>query len=80
MQGGIREGAGRKPKADKKIMKNIYLTQGQINQIEAIKLDNCKNFSQRCSELIDRGILSAKESRNSQMNKNNSKKLRRKNE
>lgn len=52
MQGGIREGAGRKPKADKKIMKNIYLTQGQINQIEAIKLDNCKNFSQRCSELF----------------------------
>ena len=76
MQGGIREGAGRKPKADKKIMKNIYLTQGQINQIEAIKLDNCKNFSQRCSELINRGILSAKESRNSQMNKNNSKKLK----
>ncbi len=76
MQGGIREGAGRKPKANKKIMKNIYLTQGQINQIEAIKLDNCKNFSQRCSELIDRGILSAKESRNSQMNKNNSKKLK----
>lgn len=56
MQGGSRKGAGRKPKSDKKIMKNIYLTQNQIDKIEAINLDGCKNFSQKCSKLIENGM------------------------
>ena len=56
MQGGSRKGAGRKPKSDKKIMKNIYLTQNQIDMIEATDLDNCRNFSQKCSKLIEKGI------------------------
>lgn len=56
MQGGIRKGAGRKAKDDKKIMKNIYLTQEQIDMIEQTELDDCKNFSQKCAKLITYGI------------------------
>lgn len=56
MQGGSRKGAGRKPKTDKKIMKNIYLTKEQIDMIEAYELEDCKNFSQKCVKLISQGM------------------------
>ena len=56
MQGGTRKGAGRKPVSDKKQMKNIYLTQSEIDVIDSLELDDCKNFSQKCSELIKIGI------------------------
>ena len=56
MQGGTRKGAGRKPVSDKKQMKNIYLTQSEIDAIDLLELDDCKNFSQKCSELIKIGI------------------------
>ncbi|MDY5409437.1 DNA cytosine methyltransferase [Veillonella caviae] len=60
MQGGIREGAGRKPKHDKKITKNIYLTPNEIIEINALDLDGCKNFSQKCAMLINRGLYDIK--------------------
>ncbi|ETE03897.1 hypothetical protein U750_09895 [Streptococcus pseudopneumoniae G42] len=47
MQGGTRKGAGRKPVSDKKQMKNIYLIQSEIDVIDSLELDNCKNFSQK---------------------------------
>lgn len=56
MQGGSRKGSGRKPKSDKKVMKNIYLTQEQIDMIEQIEFADCKNFSQKCAKLISYGI------------------------
>ena len=56
MQGGTRKGAGRKPVPDKKQMKNIYLTQCEIDAINSLELDDCKNFSQKCSEIIKIGI------------------------
>lgn len=56
MQGGTRKGAGRKPVSDKKQMKNIYLTQSEIDAIDSLEIDDCKNFSQKCSELIKIGI------------------------
>jgi len=56
MQGGTRKGAGRKPVSDKKKMKNIYLTQREIDAIDSLEIDYCKNFSQKCSELIKIGI------------------------
>lgn len=56
MQGGTRKGAGRKAKHDKKIMKNIYLSQEQIDMIKQTELDDCKNFSQKCVKLITYGI------------------------
>lgn len=56
MHGGTRKGAGRKPVSDKKRMKNIYLTQREIDTIDSLELDDCKNFSQKCSELIKIGI------------------------
>ncbi len=60
MQGGIREGAGRKPKHDKKITKNIYLTPNEVIEINALDLDGCKNFSQKCAMLINRGLYDIK--------------------
>lgn len=57
MQGGSRQGSGRKTKIDKKQGKNIYLTQKQITTIESLSLDGCKNFSQKCVELIKLGII-----------------------
>ena len=58
MQGGTRRGAGRKPVSDKKQMKNIYLTQSEIDSIVSLEFDDCKNFSQKCSELIKIGLKS----------------------
>lgn len=58
VQGGSRKGAGRKPKIDKKIMKNIYLTKEQIDIIEDFELEDCKNFSQKCVKLISQGMSS----------------------
>lgn len=64
MQGGIREGAGRKPKHDKKITKNIYLTPNEVIEIDALDLDGCKNFSQKCVMLINRGLYDIKHKSN----------------
>lgn len=64
MQGGIRKGAGRKPKHDKKITKNIYLTPNEVIEIDALDLDGCKNFSQKCVMLINRGLYDIKHKSN----------------
>lgn len=56
MQGGKRLGSGRKSKVDKKLMKNIYLTQSQIDEINSLNIDNCKNFSQKCAVLLKLGV------------------------
>lgn len=68
MQGGIREGAGRKAVKNKKVMKNIYITQSQIDKINSLELDNCKNFSQKCVELINFGISTVKQSMENEVN------------
>lgn len=54
MQGGIREGAGRKTKQNKKLTKNICLTPEEIETINALTLTGCKNFSQKCNLLINK--------------------------
>ena len=56
MQGGIREGAGRKTKQNKKLTKNICLTPEEIETINALTLTGCKNFSQKCNLLINKGL------------------------
>lgn len=42
MQGGIREGAGRKVKQNKKLTKNICLTPEKIATINSLTLRGCK--------------------------------------
>lgn len=56
MQGGIREGAGRKTKQNKKLTKNICLPPEKIETINALTLTGCKNFSQKCNLLINKGL------------------------
>jgi len=56
MQGGIREGAGRKTKQNKKLTKNICLIPEEIETINALTLTGCKNFSQKCNLLINKGL------------------------
>lgn len=56
MQGGIREGAGRKTKQNKKLTKNICFTPEEIETINALTLTGCKNFSQKCNLLINKGL------------------------
>ena len=56
MKGGIRNGAGRKPISNKKIMKNIYLTQDEIDAIDSLNINDCKNFSQKRPNLIKLGL------------------------
>lgn len=55
-RGGTRLGSGRKPKKDKKIGTQVYLTKEVKKKIEILELDNCNNFSQKCNYLIDRGL------------------------
>lgn len=56
MKGGSRKGAGRKQILDKKIMKSIYLNKCDIDSINSLEIDGCRNFSQKCTELIKKGI------------------------
>ena len=49
MQGGIREGAGRKTKQNKKLTKNICLTPEEIETIHALTITGCTTFSQKCN-------------------------------
>lgn len=65
MQGGSRLGAGRKPKVDKKVMKNIYLTPEQVDKINSLELYGCKNFSQKCSTLMDVAFENLSKNKNS---------------
>lgn len=55
-RGGARLGSGRKPKKNKKIGTQIYLTKETKEKIEMIDLNNCSNFSQKCNYLIDKGL------------------------
>ena len=65
MQGGSRLGAGRKPKVDKKVMKNIYLTPEQVDKINSLELYGYKNFSQKCSTLMDVAFGNLSKNKNS---------------
>lgn len=58
MRGGLRAGAGRKAlsKEKRKIPKNIYLKEEQVEYITQLELDGCNSFSQKCVELINKGI------------------------
>ena len=50
MRGGIRAGAGRKAlsKEKRKIPKNIYLKEEQVEYITQLELDGCNSFSKKC--------------------------------
>lgn len=63
MRGGFRDGAGRKnyPASQKKVNKNIYITNEIIDRIENINIDGCKNFSQKCVKLIEIGLINLNE-------------------
>lgn len=61
--GGYREGSGRKPKEknQKKIPRTIYLNRELVEKISQIDIDECNSFSQKCNELLMRGLNSKTE-------------------
>lgn len=72
MRGGSRAGAGRKsiPSTDKKVGRNVYLLNEQIEAISKLKIDGANTFSQKCSELIEKGLAVMK-NKNIKVNEEN---------
>lgn len=58
--GGYRVGSGRKRKEKdkKKIPRTIYLNRELVEKINQINVDECNSFSQKCNELLMRGLNS----------------------
>lgn len=69
LRGGHREGAGRKPKNDRKVAKNIYISNDLYKVISELEIAHCRSFNQKCINLMSKGI----EMVNKEDEKNNNK-------
>lgn len=65
MSGGYRDGAGRKPVEEsiKKKNRSLYITDEIYDRVMGIPLNNCNNFSQKCSKLLEFGLNSYEKER-----------------
>lgn len=59
--GGAREGAGRKPVADKKRPISVYLEDDLRNRVESLRVPGCKSTSEKFRKLIEIGLVTRQE-------------------